>query len=221
MSSNRILAQLSPADLRLLEPHLQSVDLPVRLQLQARNRRVEQHYFLDRGIASVVANGEHALEIGMIGREGVTGVSVILGSDERSRHETYMQIAGTGRRISSGHLREATEASTSLHRALLLYAHRFMVQTADTALANGRHKIEERLARWLLVAAERIDGLELPLTHEFLGVMIGTARPGVTIALKELERRGWISHRRGGVTILDRKGLAKSSNGAYVEPNDS
>jgi len=91
---------------------------------------------------------------------------------------------------------------------------------ADTGLSNGRHKIEERLARWLLLADDRLDDHQIPLTHEFLGVMLGTARPGVTIALQELERRGWITHRRGVVTIIDRKGLARSSNGAYLAPGD-
>ena len=104
---------------------------------------------------------------------------------------------------------------------MLHYAHKFMTQTAETALANGRHKIEDRLARWLLMAHDRMDGDEIPLTHEFLGVMIGTSRPGVTIALQELERRGWITHRRGVVAIIDRNGLVKASNGAYVAPNDT
>jgi CRP-like cAMP-binding protein len=129
-----------------------------------------------------------------------------------------MQIAGTGQRLSADRLREAIRVSVTLHQSLLNYAHQFMTQMADTALSNGRHKIEERLARWLLLADDRLDNHEIPLTHEFLGVMLGTARPGVTIALQELERRGWITHRRGDVTIIDRKGLVRSSNGAYLAP---
>ena len=105
-----------------------------------------------------------------------------------------------------------------MQRVLLLYVHSFMAQGTETALANGRHKIEERLSRWLLMADDRV-GDEIPLTHEFLGVMLGVARPGVTLVLQELERRGWVSHRRGVVTILDRGGLIKSSNGAYVAAN--
>jgi len=216
--SNQLLARLSRADFRLLEPHLAAVDLPVRKVLAGRNKRVEHVYFPDKGIASVVSNGAHALEIGIVGRDGMTSVSVVLGSDERARHETYMQVAGSGQRLSAE--RQAMEASASLLKALLLYAHRFMTQTTDTAVANGRHKIEERLARWLLMVSDRIDDNEVPLTHEFLGTMIGTARPGVTIAIQELQRRGWISNSRGVVTILDREGLTKSSNGAYVAPND-
>src|SRR5262245_51056282 len=202
-----------------LEPNLEAVELPVRKHLHPRNRRIEHVYFPESGIASVVANGEHALEIGIIGREGMTGVAVVRGINERPQPETYMQVAGKGHRLAADHLREALEASVTLRQALLQYAHAFMTQMADTALSNGRHKIEERLARWLLLADDRLDNHEIPLTHEFLGVMLGTARPGVTIALQELERRGWITHQRGMITIIDRKGLIRSANGAYFGPN--
>ena len=217
--SNRILARLSPADLNLLERDLEEVELPVRKQLHARNKRIVDVYFPESGIASVVANGPHALEVGIIGREGMTGVALVMGVDELPRHETFMQVAGKGRRLAADRLRQALEASTTLRLVLLQYAHAYMTQMADTALANGRHKIEERLARWLLLADDRLDSHQIPLTHEFLGIMLGTARPGVTVALQELERRGWITHRRGIVTVIDRRGLIRSSNGAYVAPN--
>ena len=103
---------------------------------------------------------------------------------------------------------------------MLRYAHAFLLQTTTTALANGRSKTEERLARWLLMADDRIDGDELPLTHEFLGLMLGTHRPGVTIALQALERAGLISGRRRSITILDRKKLEKSANGAYARHDE-
>lgn len=96
-----------------------------------------------------------------------------------------------------------------------------MTQTSETALANGRNTISERLARWLLMAHDRIDGDDVGLTHEFLGVMLGTARPGVTLALQELERRGWIAHRRGVISIINRPGLEKGSGGAYLRPGQS
>jgi CRP-like cAMP-binding protein len=222
MSSNRLLARLSRADFGLLETNLEAVDLPVRRVLVERNRRVEHVYFPSSGFASVVANdGEHEMEIGMNGREGMTGVSVVLGDNEQAPHQCYMQVAGHGHRLSAEHLREAMEASMSLHKALLHYVHEYMKQSSETALANGRHKIEERLARWLLMADDRLDGHELPLTQEFLGIMLGNARAGVTMAMQELERRGWITHTRGVVVVIDREGLEKSTNGAYVPPSDS
>jgi CRP-like cAMP-binding protein len=220
MSSNKLLARLSRADARLLEPHLEAVDLPLRKQLQARNKRVEQVYFIDSGIASVVANGEQAIEVGMIGREGMSGVSVLLGDGERVPHETYMQVAGAGQRVSASALRDAIAVSNTLHPLLLRYVHSFMTQTTQTALANGRSKIEERLARWLLMADDRIDGNELPLTHEFLAIMLGVRRSGVTVALQELERKGMVAHKRSVITIVDREGLEHGSNGTYSPPND-
>ena len=92
------------------------------------------------------------------------------------------------------------------------------MQTTTTALANGRSKIEERLARWLLMAHDRVDGDELPLTHELLGMMLGSPRPGVTLAVQALEREGLMDARRARITILDRKAMEKRSNGTYVPP---
>ena len=206
MSSNWLLARLSRADARLLEPHLQAVDLPVRKQLEARKKRVEDVYFLNTGFASVVANGGHPIEVGMIGRKGMTGLSVVLDGDQRTIHETFMQIGG--QRIIAGKLREAIDASTTLHQVFLRFAHAFMIQATQTALANGRSKIEERLARWLLMANDRVDG-ELKLTHELLATMLGVRRSGVTVALQGLERTGLISHKRGKITLLDRRGAGE------------
>lgn len=219
MSSNQLLSRLTSAEIALIEPHLEAVDLPVRKVLHARNKRVEEVYFPESGIVSVVANGERAIEIGLVGREGMTGLSVVLGASERPPHETYVQVAGQGQRLSATRLVAAIEASVTLHKILLQYVHTFLTQSTQTALANGCHTIEERLARWLLLADDRLDNHEIPLTHEFLGVMLGITRPGVTVAVQELERRGWITNTRGVISILDRKGLEKTSNGAYVPPN--
>jgi len=214
-TANRLLAHLSPDELGLLEPHLDAVDLPVRKQLENRNKTIEHVYFIERGFASVVANGTgRSIEVGLIGREGMTGLAVVMGTD-RSPHDTFMQAAGDGQRISSAKLRSAMEQSPALHRFFLLYGHAFVVQTAQTALANGRSRIEERLARWLLMAQDRLDGDAVPLTHEFLSVMLGVRRPGVTVALDTLERKGLIRAKRGAVAILNRMGLRKISNGAY------
>ena len=217
MSSNRILSRLSRADFALLEPHLEAVDLPVTKSLETRKRRIDQIYFPESGFASVVANGtgKPSIEVGIIGREGLTGLAVVLGND-RASHDTFIQVAGKGQRISAAKLREADGRSPTLHRALLQYVNAYLQQTTATALANGRSKMEERLARWLLMADDRLDGDKLPLTHEFLGFMLGTYRPGVTKAVQALEKEGLIAARRGGITILNRKGMKKRSNGTYV-----
>ena len=217
MSPNRILSRLSPADLGLLETHLEPVDLPVHRPLEGRNRRIDFVYFIEAGFASVVANGsgKPSIEVGIIGRERMTGLAIIMGQ-QQAPHDTYIQVAGKGRRIRAAKLREADERSNTLHRAMLHYAHAFLLQATTTALANGRSKIEERLARWLLMAQDRVDSDQLPLTHEFLSLMLGVRRAGVTAALQALERKELISRNRGKMLILDRKGLEKQSNGTYV-----
>jgi CRP-like cAMP-binding protein len=219
-SKNRVLARLARADLALLKPHLAPIDLPVSARLETANGRIDAVYFIERGFASVVADGrgKRGIEVGIIGREGLTGLALVLGHD-RATHETYMQAAGSAQRISAAHLRKAMDQSVRLHRSLLRFAHAFLVQTTQTALANGRSKLEERLARWLLMAQDRIGGTEVPLTHRFLAVMLGVHRPFVTRTVKVLEQRGLIRAGRQVITIVDRDGLVKMSNGAYLPPD--
>ena len=212
---NRILSRLSSADFRLLEPHLEPVDLPMRKVLERRGKPIKTIYFPESGFASVVANGHsRPIEVGLIGREGMTGLPVVLGSD-RNENEVFIQAPGKGQCIRVGDLRQAIGQSTMLHRSFLRYTHAFLNQATRTAVANGRAKIEERLARWLLMAADRLDNGELPLTHEFLAMMLGVRRPGVTTAIQALEREGVIARKRGRIVITNRKALEKLSNGSY------
>jgi CRP-like cAMP-binding protein len=217
-TQNRILGFLSLADFELLEPHLTPVELPLRKQLETRNKRVEYVYFIEHGFASIVADlADRSIEVGIIGQEGVTGLPVIMATD-RSPHQTFMQMAGDGQRVSVANLRRAMEESPTLCQVLLHYAYAFLIQTAYTALVNGRSKVEERLARWLLMAHDRADGDQLTLTHEFLALMLGVRRPGVTVALDGLEKRNLIAAKRGTILIIDRSGLEEAANGAYGVP---
>jgi CRP-like cAMP-binding protein len=216
ISRNGILARLSRKDFGLLKPHLVAVRLGFRRRLETRNRRIDTVYFLESGLASVVAadiTGQ-GIEVGIIGREGMTGVAVLMGGD-RSPFDTFMQISGSGHCITTTHLRQCIERSDSLLRLLLRYGYGFGIQVAHTAVANGRHTVEERLARWLLMAHDRMDGEQIALTHELLALMLGVRRPGVTVALHSLEQDGLIRARRGVISILDRKGLVERSNGSY------
>ena len=217
--ANRLLARLSASDFALLERHLTPVDLPLRTRLEVPGKPIDYVYFPESGFASVVADGRsrRGIEVGLIGREGMTGLAIVMGSD-RTLHETYMQSAGQGQRISAGKFRKALEQSGSLHQTFLLYGHAFVMQATYTAMANGRSKIEERLARWLLMAQDRINADRLTLTHEFLSLMLGVRRPGVTVAIKTLQNAGLVAANRGVITILDRKGLEQISNGAYGPP---
>jgi CRP-like cAMP-binding protein len=213
---NKILSALTEGDLSLLTPHLRPVDLPLRKRLETPQRSIEHIYFPDSGFVSVVADGapDQHVEVGLIGREGMTGLAVVLGAD-RTPNATFVQNAGAGQRTTADSLRDAMGKSSTLQPLLLLYAHTFLIQTAQTARANARSSLDERLARWLLMAHDRLDTDDLNITHEFLSVMLGVRRSGVTVALNLLEGTALISINRGVVTIVDRKGLKAASNGAY------
>jgi CRP-like cAMP-binding protein len=213
---NLVLSSLSSADLRLIEPYLEPADLPLRKVLEQRGKPIKVVYFPDTGFASVVADQDkRPIEVGLIGREGMTGLPLVLGSD-RNDNDVYIQASGHGHCIRASHLRQAIDKSTSLHRVMLRYVHAFLNQATRTAVANGRSKIEERLARWLLMAADRVDGPELPLTQEFLAMMLGVHRPGVTVAIQALERERLITKKRSRIVITNRKALEKRANGTYV-----
>jgi len=216
---NRLLAALPSSDFNSLQPHLEPVSLKLRHVLETPNKRIEDVYFMDSGIASVVAvqARETRVEVGLIGYEGMSGTAVVLGS-HRSPHSTYMQVAGEGQRIASVELRIAMEASDSLHNVFLKYVQAFMVQTAHTAIANARAKLAERLARWILMAHDRVRGNTLPLTHEFLGLMLGVRRAGVTEALHILQSQKLIEAGRGQIVVLNRKGIERSAGGSYGVP---
>jgi CRP-like cAMP-binding protein len=217
---NLILSRLSRDDLALIQPHLEPVDLPLRKVLGQANKKITAVYFPQSGIASVVVNTTKPIEVGLIGREGMTGLAVVFGGD-RDNNETYMQAAGQCQRMRTNDLRNAIEKSRTLHSSLLRYAHAFLNQTTRTAVANGRSKIEERLARWLLMAQDRVGSPELPFTHEILAMMLGVRRPGVTVAVQHLEREGVIARRRGRIVICNREKLEKMSNGTYAAADHS
>ena len=216
---NGLLRTLSTADLALLEPTLEPVLLDLRLVLVHANQAVEHVYFPEHGLASVVARAVDGsrMEVGTFGRDGMSGVSLLLGVD-RTPNETFMPVAGYGHRITAESLRRALGQSVSLHAALLRFAHVSSVQAAHTALATGSQTIEQRLARSLLMAHDRLDGDVLSLTHDLLAAMLAVRRPGVTVATQLLEGEQIIKAERGRITILDRARLEAVAGGSYGAP---
>jgi CRP-like cAMP-binding protein len=193
--------------------------MPVLKTMEQPNRRIDTVYFMDAGIASVVATqaDERRVEVGLIGREGMSGMAVVLGGDQ-SPNSTYMQVAGEGQRIPAKELRKAMAASESLRSLLLKFVQTFMVQTAQTAIANAIAHIDQRLARWILMAHDRTASDTIPLTHEFLALMLGVRRPGVTEALQNLKRRKLIDTGRNRILVRNRKGLERVARGSYGVP---
>lgn len=216
---NRLLQKISLEDWALLGPHLEAVTLKERQIIEVPAKPVTHAYFLETGVASVVAVNadDHRIEVGVIGFEGVTGVPLIMG-DSRAQNSTYMQIGGSGHRILQEALSEAMAKSGGLRALLLKSAQGFMIQTAHTALANGRAKLEQRLARWLLMALDRITTDTVPLTHEYLAVMLGVRRAGITVAIHGFERRGLVTTRRGQLTVTDRRGIEQIAGSFYGTP---
>jgi CRP-like cAMP-binding protein len=213
--ANAVLSQLSSADFQSLNPHLESIQLPVHMHLEGRNLHIQAVYFPECGLASVVANGNtRPVEVGVIGREGMTGLSIFFGVD-RSPNETFMQVAGNGWRMNADIFRRCLDESSSLRSLVGAKMHVFTVQMGQTAAANGKANIEERLSRWLLMAQDRLGGDHMPLSHEFLGLMLGVRRAGVTVALQHLTERKLITTRRRDIYISDRKGLVEAANSCY------
>jgi CRP-like cAMP-binding protein len=215
---NRLLAALSEADFGLLQPHLRPVTLKAGYVLEHANKRIDDAYFLDAGIASVVAvQGKESIEIGLIGPEGVSGTAIVLAND-RSPHFTYMQVAGGAQRIASAEFRKAIRASNTLQRVMLSYVQAFSVQTAHAAIASARGKLDERLARWILMAHDRVGGDTVMLTHEFLALRLGVRRAGVTEALHALQKQKLIRIGRGRIILLDREGIEQRAGHFYGVP---
>jgi len=216
---NQLFAKMRAEDWDLIAPHLESITLKERQVVEVPGKPITHLYFIEIGVVSVVAvnAGDHRIEVGVIGNEGMTGVPLVMG-DTRAQHSAYMQIAGNGYRIPAVLFAEALKKSPSLAALMLKSAQGFMIQTAHTALANGRAKLEERLARWLLMAHDRMDTDAVPLTHEFLAVMLGVRRAGVTVALHSFEQRGYIAMRRGQLTIINRPGIEQVAGSFYGTP---
>ncbi|BAV46763.1 cyclic nucleotide-binding protein [Mesorhizobium loti] len=216
---NQLLLRMSADDLALLEPHMQRCELPLRMMLVTPNVAIEAVYFIEQGIGSVVASttsGRDA-EVGFIGFEGMTGSTLVMG-DDRATHACFVQLEGEAIRIDAAPFNAALAASPTLRLFLLRFVNTLHTQAGCTALVNARLKLEERLARWLLMCDDRVPGERLAITHEFLSIMLGVRRPGVTVALQLLEGRALIRSRRGEIVIRDRAGLLELANGSYGEP---
>lgn len=212
---NRLLASLSANDFASLQPHLEPVPLDLRQVLIEPNTTIAHVFFPEAGMSSVTNNSSGGkIEVGVVGKEGMIGLPIVLGID-RTPYEHFMQIAGHGWRIATQDLEQAMARSSSLHRHLLRYAQASHVQVSETAFANANSDVEARLARWLLMCHDRVEGNNIPLTHEFIAMMLGVRRPGVTVALHVLEGMRVILAKRGLITVLDREKLEELAEDSY------
>ena len=216
VKSNRLLAALPVAELRRIAPHLENISIAFGELLFEPSQPIKHVYFPNDSLVSLLTVVDHhfALEVGMVGREGMVGVELSLGVAV-TPVRALVQGAGTAMRIKAATFRKLLPQSPSLQRALNLYIHQFLMQVSQTAACNRFHHIEARLARWLLMTRDRVGTDHFQLTHEFLGNMLGVRRVGVTKAAHSLKLRKLISYSRGSVVITDGRGLEAVSCSCY------
>lgn len=206
---NQLLATMNPTDRALLKRHLELVELEHDTLLVNAQKPIQYAHFLESGIAARIFGGVigRPIETNLIGCEGMTGTTLLLGSD-RSPHDTVMQTSGHGYRVAATTLLKLIQVSPSLHIYLLQFVHVLSTQTAYTALSNASNSVEERLARWILMYADRSPNDEVRITHRKLSEVLGISRPSVTLALQSLEGQQLLRCQRGRVTLCDRAKLS-------------
>lgn len=214
---NRLLALLSAKDYSRLRPHLERAPLNYRQSLYEANKPIETVYFIETGVGSLVntMSNEQAAEVGTIGNEGLIGHPIVLG-DAQAPTSIYVQVPGVGLSMSAARFKAELAASATMRAVMLRYVHALFNQVAQSAACNHFHNIEQRCCRWLLMTHDRMESDEFLLTQEFLAMMLGVQRTGVTRAASALQRAGLIEYTRGVVTILDRRGLRHRSCECYA-----
>ena len=214
---NHILAALPTTEIELLRPHLSRMTMVAGQVLHEANSPIADVFFIENGVISLTADTRDLgrVEVGLLGREGFAGASVLLNADPWSVHRAFSQVPGEVCRMSSKALRSAVEQSESLRERCLRHVEMLMVQTSQVAACNARHNLPERLARWLLMVRDRTDSDNLPMTQEFLSVMLGVRRSGVSVAASTLQAAGLVRILRGHVLILDHDGLATAACDCY------
>jgi CRP-like cAMP-binding protein len=218
-SRNQLISSLSDHSLSLISQLAEPLALPKDFRLASQDRRIDYVYFPESGIASVTVGTRDGLaaEAGMFGREGFSPTAVAVGG-EVSPHNTVMQTSGKGYRIDSGRFRALLDQDHEMERVLLRYMHVFATQVSYTALSNAAYHIDVRLARWLLMCHDRVDGDEFQATHHCMSLMLAVRRPSVTTALHDLEGKHLIRSTRSLVHITDRAGLEALAGEIYGRP---
>lgn len=214
---NRLLAALPAATYERFASELETVPIRVPDVLHQVGRPVEHVYFPHSGMGSIVTPLRHGIRIeaATIGNEGILGVAYVLG-DALATEETMIQMPGEAIRLRVRVLREEFDRDEVLRTLLLRYSQILMGQIAQGSACNRAHGIEARCARWLLSTHDRVEGDEFPLTQEFLAMMLGVRRAGVSVAQHKLQQDGLIGYTRGNISILDRKGLEAVACECYV-----
>jgi CRP-like cAMP-binding protein len=214
---NLILASLPRRDYERMIPDLELISLPLDVILYRSGEVIDYVYFPCAGVVSLVTHMRSgvSIEVGLIGKDGMVGIPVLLGDDIASE-EAIVQIEGSAMRMRSALFKERLKGNhSSLLTQLLLYTRTLMKQVAQTAACNRLHTVEERLSRWLLMCHDRMESDELPLKQEFISNMLGTRRASVGSAATGLQADGLIRYSRGHISVLKRAALEKAACECY------
>ena len=211
-----MLAALPRKQYRRLLTGLESVALTFGEVLYEPGERIRHVYFPNDSLVSLLTlvDNHLALEVGMVGREGMVGLPLALGRDV-SPVRALVQGAGTAMRMKSARFSQEIRKNPQWQEEINRYTGALMAQITQTAACNRFHVVEARLARWLLMTRDRVRSDEFRLTHEFLGHMLGVRRVGVTIAARALQKKRLIRYIRGKIRILDRRGLEGAACSCY------
>jgi CRP-like cAMP-binding protein len=207
-NQNHLLAALTPAESARLTQHLELVPMPLGESYYESGGILAYAYFPTTSIVSihcVTENGSTA-EIAGVGNEGMFGISLFMGGNT-TLNRASVRAAGYGYKLRAHLLMDEFDRCGPLHRMLLRYTQALMTQTAQTAVCNRHHSMEQQLCRWLLLTLDRTPSNELILTQELAASMLGVRREGITVAVGKLQQAGYINSRRGHITVLDRSGL--------------
>src|SRR6202163_4961870 len=218
--ANLLLVSLPREDLARLTLSLEQVDLTLGQHLHDPGSAQEHFYFPGTSIVSLVgvlSNGD-ATELSLVGREGGVGVGLILGGETTLTRAT-VQNAGTALRWKAAALKRELKRGGVVQRMLLRYMQAVWTQTAQSALCNRHHTLQQQLCRWLLLSLDRVEGNVLRMTQQLIADMIGVRREGVALAAKKLEIVGWISYRRGVIVVLNRAALETHTCECYQTVN--
>jgi CRP-like cAMP-binding protein len=214
---NRLIASLSEDERTRIEPHLQLVDLKNGEGLLRAGEKIEHIWFPNDCITSTVVDTPEGqtIEVGLMGLDGVVGVSLLLGRPV-SNTTVIVQIPGSAYRMRTVDVQEHVIAPHGeFYDALLQYTDAFMAMVAQTAACNSLHEVQQRMARWILLTQDRIGRDNIPLTQEFLSYMLGVRRASVSVAASTLQDLGLIRYSRGNVEVVDRQGLEKAACACY------
>ena len=219
---NRLLAALPRKDYRTLLPLLELVELAFGQVLYEPHTPIRHVYFPNDCFVSMLTtvDGGRAAEVGLVGSEGMVGVQVALGIAV-SPFLAVVQGGGTAMRMKTADFRRDLGKCTALRHELFLFTHLLMIQIAQTAACNRFHVVTQRMARWLLMTCDRVNSNEFRITQDFLALMLGVRRTGVSVAGRSLQERKLICYRRGTLTILDHRGLVAAACGCYKTVKDS